>query len=157
MQRGRRHSILSQATPGAVEGTQGEGEVMGAQCIARLAQGKGCGGACGAAQAFIQDLQERAAKSPQQRRVAERRVVGSGGLSQGECRSRPCPNLPQALGMISASVLGGDLGELQCGHTLQLNGGLAAIHADVSVATMSADVVLRVQKGQRVALDMDHR
>jgi len=54
-------------------------------------------------------------------------------------------------------VLGGDVGELQCGHTLQLDGGLAAIHADIRVATMSADVVVRGQKGQCVALDMHNR
>jgi len=49
-------------------------------------------------------------------------------------------------------VLAGDIGRL---HTLQLDSRHAAIDADMGVAIMGDDVVMRREIGERFALDMD--
>ena len=52
-------------------------------------------------------------------------------------------------------MLADEVGSLQRGHALQLDGRHAAMQADLGVAVMGADVVVRRQKGERVALDID--
>ena len=48
----------------------------------------------------------------------------------------------------------GDFGRRQALHTLQLDGRLAAVDADVGVAAMRGDVVMALQIAEGIALDI---
>src|ERR1017187_2242069 len=80
-------------------------------------------------------------------------VSMSGRIMWGPC---PAPADASNLKRNQASrlLVRGEIGALQARDTLQLNGCLAAIDTDVGVATARRDVVVRLQVGQRMSLDI---